>query len=184
MIEPAAIAAALRAETQQSWAAVLGDMPRLTGFDGAQLSLRQERDRLHVSGGFGEAQRWRPQPAAHRFAITVAADATPERVAREIVRRLLPSYLPALATARAALARHQGAATAAEAALAYLLTAAGGGRRVQGAREIEGYLGTGAVHRIHVAPRDEGPAVLIELHRVDVETADEVVRLLAGRGHL
>lgn len=190
MIEPAVIARALEAETNQPWGAVVDatdhallGVPIITGPDGARLHLRQQRDRLLISGGYGEALSWCPRQRG-LDAIGVAADSPPERIAREIARRLLPGYLPALATARATLARHQQQVTAAEAALAYLLTVAGGGRRSANTREIEAHLTGGAVHRVHVRPTESGPAVQLELHRVDVETAHEVVRLLAGRGHL
>lgn len=182
MIDAPAIAAALSAETNQPWGAAveLGMPPTLTGPGGAALLLREHEGRIGISGAFGPARNWRPRDAgADR--ISVAATAAPDRIAREVSRRLLPSYLAALTAARTAYEQNEARVAAAQRVLTELLELAGG-RRAQYTSDLEGYCHPGAVYRIKVSPRDEGPTVQIELRSLDVETARAVVAMLAGRG--
>lgn len=181
MIEPAPIAAALTAETDTPWSVAL-DRPvlALTGPDGAELILRPKDSRLHIAGAFGDAREHRPHYGGPAPGISVAIATAPDRIARAIVRRLLPTYLPELQAARAAQARHDAARDEARAVLDELLGMVGGAR----ASGFEGYSYRGEPRRVILYPDfvgRGGALVSLEIGPVDVETARAVVALLAAR---
>lgn len=84
MIDAAAIAAALSAETDQPWGATMAHgTGHLSGPGGAELSLheRTQDARLIISGNYGPAYGWRPRHGGISRAMRsgVAAAATPIR---------------------------------------------------------------------------------------------------------
>lgn len=54
------------------------------------------KQRLYIGGGWPDRVNLQQFRAPERPSITVSLDATPERIAKEISRRLLPEYLKAL----------------------------------------------------------------------------------------
>lgn len=179
MIDAGAIADALSAETDQPWGAIVAHgTAHLAGPGSAELYLHERDGRLLIHGNYGPAYGWRPRDAGIDR-IGVAATATPDRIAREIRRRLLPGYLPALEAARTAFERNEARVAAASAVLTELLDLAGG-RRAQHTSDLEGYCHGGAVYRVKVSPRDECPTVQLELRSLDVDVARAVLVLLKG----
>lgn len=67
----------------------------ITGSDDAELFIRSEGGRLIITGTYPDRMIY--GRGAKFVKITVAADRDPVAVAKEIVRRVLPGYLPELA---------------------------------------------------------------------------------------
>lgn len=83
----------------------------LVNEDGAEVYFRQEYnkpDRIEVSGAFPRSELSSSYfgPHGQRFVISCALSRGPEKIARDVERRLLPGYLPKYAEARASRDAH------------------------------------------------------------------------------
>ena len=63
-----------------------------------QIDLYQKKGRITIAGGFTQEQHKARSYDHPKHEITVSSDATAERIAGEIKRRLLPGYIAELAT--------------------------------------------------------------------------------------
>ena len=130
-----------------------------------------ERGRLHLSGRYpGWGSGWRHYTDTDEPRITVSADREPEAVAKDIARRFWPAYLAEHELAREQYARH----------VAYT-------RRREAYRQLLAQAGQGQILP-HFESEVDGPhwraivgrRVELRLTDIDIETACEVVRLVAG----
>ncbi|MEO8602655.1 MAG: hypothetical protein ABI629_08770 [bacterium] len=185
-----AIAAEIAKATGVPWGIVVDrTVPTMHGPDGAALVVYEHGQRLEVSGSCGKARDHLARGEGP-FVVTVAADRPAAAIAAHIMRRLLPSYLPALSRAREKLAARQVAVDEAQALLAELIELAGGGSVFsEKERTIEGTTVLQAARRVRVYPAttyggeaEPAPAcVSIELGIVDAQTARDLLRFLRGR---
>lgn len=159
-----------------------GGSASLLGSDGAEVGLEQDRwppsgrGRLVVAGRYPRSKDCRVYgpTGAERARITVAVDRAPEAIAREIARRFLPTYLQGLRETLAAIRDHEDELHEAKRAATSIAAAAGlkperFGRETWCVRTKDGL--------IKVRDSREGPHIVIDLHGVDVETAERIARV-------
>jgi hypothetical protein len=118
-----------------------------------------------------------------RAEITCAATRTPEAIAREIQRRLIPGYDHEYAIARAYVDRHNANVHDAKAVAARIAAVVGGHPSTDATRRGDGvhiHGGPDAVYRLRVDPErgTHGVSVSCELHDLDPETAAEVLAVI------
>jgi hypothetical protein len=177
-----AVAGKIAETLGEGWAAAdpHPDYPgcELLGPDGARLYFRpegyREWKRYSIVGSYPDGTR--DAYRAEHFSITVSCEKSPEKIAGDIARRLLSKYLPELAKAREAVARHQDREAAADALAAELAAiigteASGTSRRrsFSGPHRVPGFL------RVEVR---SGDSVNLD-GSVPPEIARELMRLLA-----
>ena len=160
-----AIGAEWKSHPQHAWGC------RFVGPDGAELFVRADGARLRISGTY--PLNFVPR---ERAVITVARTRPTDQIARDVVRRLLPDYLPGLRDALASKAQYdarKGEETALAAELGSIVSVADV-RRTGGRGEPCGVYAHVDSQSMHV--RVDGPdAVRVELS-CSAETARRVLR--------
>ncbi|MBA3470282.1 MAG: hypothetical protein H0T53_11640 [Herpetosiphonaceae bacterium] len=143
------VAEALRISTGDQWSYTphaaadhsMYEHAMISGPDAQRLHIRRGHptNRLQIYGDFAAARDYRARGERHE--ITVSAERRPADIARDIARRLLPSYVTSLAKARAAQAAWE-AKQARQEALAAELCALASGSYYHGTTERFYFYGT------------------------------------------
>lgn len=144
------IAEALRISTGDPWSStppaddehgIHYEHATISGPEAQRLHIRRGHpaNRLEIYGDFADARDYRARGESHE--ITVSAERRPVDIAKDIARRLLPSYAASLAKARAAQAAWE-AKKARQDALAAELCALASGTYYHGTTERFYWYGT------------------------------------------
>jgi hypothetical protein len=153
--------------------------------DAPRLHLTVAAGRVVIAGSYPDCRYPLPYHVK-QLEITVAASREPGAIAKEITRRLLPAYLPALAKViaedlerrRDDERRHQAAAR-----LAAVIPRA---RIRDDAKHVGGYLPStsGQVRPVDVDLGHDGGEVSLQVRWVPVDVAERVLRALIGDDEL
>lgn len=147
----------------------------IRGPNGAELFIRIERRRANITGYYPE----RPSTYGTKFhSITVSIDRSPEGIAADITRRLLPRYLPDLEWANAEAVKAKAAEEARQRLASELAACQGAHAGWRRPDDGELSLHYGEAYG-HVKVSYGGEHVSIELNYLTPAQARSVLRALA-----
>ena len=167
------------------------DVSYLVRADGARIVIPAWRQRGRVSfvgcwPRYADGSNY--YATRDRFEITCSETRSPEAMARDIQRRLLPGYDPAFAEALAFVEKHDGFAGDAS-TVARRIAAVVGGEVVPQRRSgdaVHVRAPAASLYRLTVSPAYESTTharemgVSFEVHALDPETAAEVLAVIAA----